>query len=54
MNWFDTVDFPKDGHGCRWDCTAHDPVGVGHVKVHQHRPVVGQVKTVCLGLWAVP
>ncbi|WP_327242045.1 RNA-guided endonuclease InsQ/TnpB family protein [Streptomyces sp. NBC_01320] len=49
---FDTVDFPKDGDGCRWDSTAHDPVtrvrfqGIGHVKVHQHRPVVGHVKTV--------
>ncbi|MFB6781676.1 helix-turn-helix domain-containing protein, partial [Streptomyces sp. NPDC056352] len=20
---FDTVDFPKDGDGCRWDATAH-------------------------------
>ncbi|MET9511808.1 transposase [Streptomyces flavidovirens] len=49
---FDTVDFPKDGDGCRWDSTPHDPVtrirfqGVGHVKVHQHRTVVGKVKTV--------
>ncbi len=52
VNWFDTVDFPKDGDGCRWDSTPHDPVtrvrfqGVGHVKVNQHRPVVGTVKTV--------
>ncbi|MEV6020692.1 transposase [Streptomyces sp. NPDC051997] len=52
VNWFDTVDFPKDGDGCRWDSTPHDPVtrvrfqGVGHVKVNQHRPVVGRVKTV--------
>lgn len=52
VNWFDTVDFPKDGDGCRWDATPHDPVtrvrlqGVGHVKVHQHRPVIGKVKTV--------
>ncbi|MFD7168718.1 RNA-guided endonuclease InsQ/TnpB family protein [Streptomyces violascens] len=52
VNWFDTVDFPKDGDGCRWDSTPHDPVtrvrfqGVGHVKVHQHRAVVGKVKTV--------
>ncbi|MFD7063005.1 RNA-guided endonuclease InsQ/TnpB family protein [Streptomyces sp. NPDC059906] len=49
---FDTVDFPRDGDGCRWDSTPHDPVtrvrfqGVGHVKVHQHRPVIGKVKTV--------
>ncbi len=52
VNWFDTADFPKDGDGCRWDSTPHDPVtrvrlqGVGHVKVNQHRPVVGRVKTV--------
>ncbi|WP_406436938.1 transposase [Streptomyces sp. NBC_01613] len=52
VNWFDTVDFPRDGDGCRWDATPHDPVtrvrlqGVGHVKVNQHRPVVGKVKTV--------
>nr|WSW43023.1 transposase [Streptomyces sp. NBC_01001] len=52
VSWFDTVDFPKDGDGCRWDATPHDPVtrvrlqGVGHVKVHQHRTVVGKVKTV--------
>ena len=25
VNWFDTVDFPKDGDGCRWDSTPHDP-----------------------------
>ncbi|MFB6780955.1 RNA-guided endonuclease InsQ/TnpB family protein [Streptomyces sp. NPDC056352] len=49
---FDTVEFPRDGDGCRSDATAHDPVtrvriqGVGHVKVHQHRPVVGHVKTI--------
>lgn len=49
---FDTVDFPRDGDGCRWDSTPHAPVtrvrlqGVGHVKVHQHRPVAGKVKTI--------
>ncbi|QIZ00857.1 RNA-guided endonuclease InsQ/TnpB family protein [Streptomyces sp. S1D4-11] len=51
---FDTVTFPKDGDGCRWDSTPHDPVtrmrlqGVGHVRVHQHRPMKGRVKTVCV------
>jgi putative transposase len=51
-NRFDTVEFPKDGDGCRWDSTPHDPVtrvrlqGVGHVKVNQHRPAAGRVKTV--------
>ncbi|MFG2560456.1 RNA-guided endonuclease InsQ/TnpB family protein [Streptomyces sp. NPDC048496] len=49
---FDTVTFPKNGDGCRWDSTPHDPVtrvrlqGVGHVRVHQHRPVKGRVKTI--------
>ncbi|MEU7380087.1 transposase [Streptomyces sp. NPDC042207] len=54
VNWFDTVDFPRNGDGCRWDSTPHDPVtrvrfqGVGHVKVNQHRPVTGKVKTVSI------
>ncbi|MFD4907010.1 RNA-guided endonuclease InsQ/TnpB family protein [Kitasatospora purpeofusca] len=52
VNRFDTVDFPRDGDGCRWDSTPYDPVtrvrlqGVGHVRVNQHRPVAGRVKTV--------
>ncbi|MFG3212428.1 RNA-guided endonuclease InsQ/TnpB family protein [Streptomyces tendae] len=52
VNRFDTVDFPRDGDGCRWDSTPHDPVprvrlqGVGHVKVNQHRTVIGKVRTV--------
>ena len=50
--YFDTVEFPKDGDGCRWDSTPHDPQtrvrlqGVGHVRVHQHRLVKGRVKTI--------
>ncbi|ARF54845.1 RNA-guided endonuclease InsQ/TnpB family protein [Streptomyces gilvosporeus] len=49
---FDTVTFPKDGDGCRWDSTPNDRQtcvrlqGVGHVRVHQHRPVRGRVKTI--------
>ncbi|MFD7772022.1 RNA-guided endonuclease InsQ/TnpB family protein [Streptomyces sp. NPDC059787] len=49
---FDTVVFPKDGDGCRWDSTPHDGQTrvrlqcVGHVRVHQHRPVRGRVKTI--------
>ncbi|MDT0402780.1 MULTISPECIES: RNA-guided endonuclease InsQ/TnpB family protein [Streptomyces] len=49
---FDTVTFPKDGDGCRWDSTPHAPrtrvrlQGVGHIRVHQHRPVQGRVKTI--------
>jgi putative transposase len=52
VNLYDTVDFPRDGDGCRWDSTPHDRVtrvrlqGVGHVKVNQHRAVAGKVKTV--------
>ncbi len=63
VNRFDTVEFPKDGDGCRWDPTPHDPVtrvrfqGVGHVKVNRHRAVVGRVKTVSVkregGKWFV-
>ncbi|MFI1740905.1 RNA-guided endonuclease InsQ/TnpB family protein [Streptomyces sioyaensis] len=51
---FDTVTFPKDGDGCRWDSTGHDTQtrvrlqGVGHVRVHQHRPVRGRVKTISI------
>ncbi|MGW4444631.1 RNA-guided endonuclease InsQ/TnpB family protein [Streptomyces sp. NPDC004682] len=49
---FDTVTFPRDGDGCRWDSTPYDTQtrvrlqGVGHVRVHQHRPVQGRVKTI--------
>ncbi|MFG3258605.1 RNA-guided endonuclease InsQ/TnpB family protein, partial [Streptomyces sp. NPDC048172] len=49
---FDTVTFPRDGDGCRWDSAPQDPQtrvrlqGVGHVRVHQYRPVQGRVKTV--------
>ncbi|MFD8426829.1 RNA-guided endonuclease InsQ/TnpB family protein [Streptomyces coelicoflavus] len=50
--YFDTVTFPKDGDGCRWDSTPHDAQsrvrlqGVGHIRVHQHRLVQGRVKTI--------
>ncbi|MET8247737.1 transposase [Streptomyces sp. NPDC005202] len=51
---FDTVVFPKDGDGCRWNSAPHDPQtrvrvqGVGHVRVHQHRPVEGRVKAIAV------
>ncbi|PZH14266.1 transposase [Streptomyces sp. NTH33] len=51
---FDTVVFPKDGDGCRWDSAPHDPQtrvrlqGIGHIRVHQHRPVKGRVKTIAV------
>ncbi|MFG3439403.1 RNA-guided endonuclease InsQ/TnpB family protein [Nonomuraea sp. NPDC047897] len=53
--WFDTVEWPKDGDGCRWDSQPEHPAatfvrlqGVGHVRVHQHRPVKGRVKTIAV------
>lgn len=52
VNWFDTVVFPKDGDGCRWNSVPDDKVtrvrlkAVGHVRVHQHRSVEGRVRTV--------
>lgn len=51
---FDTVEFPKNGDGCRWESTEKGRTstwthvylqGVGHVKVNQHRAVQGRVKT---------
>ncbi|XVQ83101.1 RNA-guided endonuclease InsQ/TnpB family protein [Microbispora siamensis] len=51
--WFDTVTWPRDGDGCRWDSQPENPSttyvrlqGIGHVRVHQHRPVQGRVKTI--------
>jgi putative transposase len=53
--WFDTVTWPRDGDGCRWDSQPESPIatyvrlqGIGHVRVHRHRPVRGRVKTVSL------
>lgn len=49
---FDTVEFPKDGDGCRWDSDPDGPQarvrlqGVGHIRVHQHRGIEGLVKTI--------
>jgi putative transposase len=51
---FTSVEWPQDRNGCRWDSQPHDPQtrvylqGIGHVKVHQHRPVLGRVKTISL------
>ncbi|MFF5206097.1 RNA-guided endonuclease InsQ/TnpB family protein [Streptosporangium sp. NPDC000396] len=50
---FDTVTWPRDGDGCRWDAQPHHPAatfvrlqGVGQVRVHRHRRVKGRVKTI--------
>jgi putative transposase len=45
---FDSVEWPKDGDGARWlpkQRRVHLQ-GIGHVKVHLHREVVGRVKTI--------
>jgi putative transposase len=45
---FDSVQWPKDGDGARWLPEARRVYlqGVGQIKVHVHRPVVGRVKTI--------
>jgi putative transposase len=45
---FDSVEWPKDGDGARWLPEARRVYlqGVGQVKVHLHRQVVGRVKTI--------
>lgn len=47
---WDSVEWPKDGDGCRWKPSIGRVhlQGIGHVKVHQHRPVEGTVKTISL------
>ncbi len=50
--WFDTVTWPSDRDGCRWNSQPRGQAtrvylqGIGHVRVHQHRPVAGTVKTI--------
>jgi putative transposase len=50
--WWDSVEWPDHGHGCKWDSVPHPTVtrvylqGMGHVRVHQHRPVNGRVKAI--------
>ena len=45
---FDSVEWPKDGDGCRWQPGTHRVYlqGIGQVKVSVHRPVQGRVKTI--------
>ncbi|MEV0231499.1 transposase, partial [Nonomuraea sp. NPDC050786] len=49
---FDIVEWPATKNGARWDSQPHEPVrwvyllGIGHVRVHQHRAVKGRVKTI--------
>lgn len=50
--WFDTVEWPKNRDGCRWDSTPDSGQvrvylqGLGHIRVHAHRKVEGTVKTI--------
>lgn len=50
--WFDTVEWPADRDGCRWDSVTGEHrvylKGVGHMRVHQHRPIAGRVKTLAV------
>ena len=45
---FDSVEWPKDGDGARWQPEQRRVYlqGIGQVKVHQHREVAGRVKTI--------
>jgi putative transposase len=45
---FDSVEWPTDGDGCRWqpDTRRVYLQGIGHVKVTVHRRVEGRVKTI--------
>ena len=49
--WWDSIEWPENG-GARWDSVPHPTVtrvyllGVGHIRVHQHRAVKGRVKTI--------
>lgn len=47
---FNTVEWPSDRDGCRWDSVCGQRrlylQGVGHVRVNQHRDIAGRVKTI--------
>ena len=62
-NWFDSLEWQAQKGGARWNSVPHPTVtrvyllGIGHVRVHQHRAVKGRVKTITvkreLGRWYV-
>jgi putative transposase len=49
---FDTVEWPATKNGATWDSQPHERqtrvylLGIGHVRVHQHRSIKGAVKTI--------
>jgi len=51
--WWDSIEWP-DRNGARWDSVPYPEItrvylqGIGHVRVHQHRPVKGRVKTITI------
>ena len=50
--WWDSIEWPLHGNGCKWNSVPHPTVtrvylkGIGHVKVHRHRAVKGKIKTI--------
>lgn len=50
LDRWDSVEWSKDGNGCRWkpDMGRVYLRGIGHVKVRAHRAVQGRVKTIAL------
>jgi putative transposase len=50
--WWDSIAWPAEKGGARWDSVPHPKItrvyvaGIGHVRVHKHRAVRGQVKTI--------
>ena len=50
LDRWDSVEWPKDGDGCRWKPGIGRMYlqGAGHIKVHAHRAVEGRVKTISL------
>ncbi len=50
LDRWDSVEWPRDGDGCRWrpDMGRVYLQGIGYVKVHAHRAVQGRVKTISI------
>lgn len=52
--WWDSMEWAAVDGGARWDSVPHPTVtrvrllGIGHVKVHQYRPVKGTIKTIAV------
>ncbi|MFI6736370.1 RNA-guided endonuclease InsQ/TnpB family protein [Nonomuraea sp. NPDC050451] len=51
---FNTIEWPARKNGATWDSVPHETqtrvylLGIGHVRVHQHRTVRGKVKTISI------